>query len=169
MIIINRSRVTSLRIAFRRTTLRAAGHNIAHHVMDNESSPIITDFLTAQGATYQFVPPNNHRANPSERAIRTFKAHFIAGLASAHPDFPAHLWCRLLPQAEVTLNLLRSSNLHPHLSAHATLHGAFRFTYTPLAPPGSKVMAHIKPNLRHSWGPRAEPGWYLGPAPDQYR
>jgi hypothetical protein len=34
-----------------------------------------------------------------------------------------HLWYRLLPQAEITLNLLRASRLHPQLSATAHYHG----------------------------------------------
>jgi hypothetical protein len=33
------------------------------------------------------------------------------------------LWDRLLPQAEITLNLLRTSRLHPQLSAAAHYHG----------------------------------------------
>jgi hypothetical protein len=62
---------------------------------------------------YQLVPPHFHRRNAAERAICTFKEHFVAGLASVDPDFPLHLWDRLLPQAEMTLNLLQSSRQNP--------------------------------------------------------
>jgi hypothetical protein len=63
-------------------------------------------FFTANDVGYQLVLPNYHRRNAAERAIRTFKEHFVAGLSSVDPTFPLHLWDRLLPQAEITLNLL---------------------------------------------------------------
>ena len=48
------------------------------------------------GAKYQLVPPNAHRRNMTERAIRTFKAHFLAILAGVDPDFPKYMWDNLL-------------------------------------------------------------------------
>ena len=36
---------------------------------------------------YQLVPPNTHLSNAAERAIRTFKAHFISILAGVAPYF----------------------------------------------------------------------------------
>jgi hypothetical protein len=42
----------------------------------------------------------------AEIAIRTFKEHFVAGLSSVDPKFTLHVWYRLVPQAEITLNLL---------------------------------------------------------------
>jgi hypothetical protein len=72
---------------------------------------------------YQLVPHHWHRHNAAKRAISTFKEHFVAGLASVDPYFPLHLWDRLLPQAELTLNLLRTSIQHPQLSAAAQYHG----------------------------------------------
>jgi hypothetical protein len=59
------------------------------------------------GVTYQLVPPDMHRRNAAERAIRTFKAHFLGILTGVSGDFPRHLWDLLLTQAELTLNLLR--------------------------------------------------------------
>jgi hypothetical protein len=70
-------------------------------------------------------PPGIHRRNAAERAIRTFKNHFIAGLCSVDQHYPLHLWDKLLPQAELTLNLLRGSRLNPTVSTHAQMHGAF--------------------------------------------
>ena len=66
---------------------------------------------------FQLVPPHNHRANAAEREIQTFKNHFKAGLASLDPNFPVCEWDRLLPQAFLTLNLLRASRANPKLSA----------------------------------------------------
>ena len=63
--------------------------------------------------------PHIHQRNSAERAIQTFKNHFIAALACTDPNFPMSNWCRLLPRAELTLNLLRPSRLNPKLSAYA--------------------------------------------------
>jgi hypothetical protein len=76
--------------------------------LDNEASTALKNFFTVDIA-YQLVPPHCHRRNAAERAIRTFKEYFVAGLSSVDPSFPMHLWDRLLPQAEITLNLLRTS------------------------------------------------------------
>ena len=60
--------------------------------LDNEASAEYKNNLTAKGLGYQLVPPDDHRRNPSERAIQTFKNHFLAILAGTDPDFPMHLW-----------------------------------------------------------------------------
>ena len=57
-------------------------------ILDNE---VNTEFkkkiMKDWGATYQLVPPNVHRRNIAERAIRTFKAHFLA-----HKTKEIHIW-----------------------------------------------------------------------------
>eukprot|EP00957_Ditylum_brightwellii_P185939 14155823-Ditylum_brightwellii.AAC.1 len=37
-----------------------------------------------------------------------------------------------------------------------------------MAPLGTKVSAHIKPNKRVTWGYHALPGWYTGPVMRHY-
>jgi hypothetical protein len=76
--------------------------------LDNEASTDLKNYFTANDIAYQLVPPHCHLRNTTERAIRTFKESFVAGLSSVDPSFPLHLWDRLLPQAEITLNLLRT-------------------------------------------------------------
>jgi hypothetical protein len=115
------------------------------------------------------VPPHCHRRNAAERAIRTFKEHFVAGLSSVDPAFPLHLWDRLLPQAEITLNLLRISRLHPQLSAAAHFRGLADYNKTAFAPPGCKIIAHEKPGKRRTWTPHGQHGYSLGPAMHHYR
>ena len=118
---------------------------------------------------FQLCPPHIHRRNATERAICTFKNHFIATLYGTDPGFNLALWDCILPQALLTLNLLRASHLNPNLSAYAQLYGAFDFNRTPLAPPGTKVMVHEKPDQRGTWSPHTIAGWYLGPAIHHYR
>jgi hypothetical protein len=137
--------------------------------LDNEAPGGLKQFMTQQGVQYQLVPPHNHRRNAAERAISIFKDHFIAGLSTTDKNWPMHLWCRLLPQAQLTLNLLRQSRLNPRLSAEAQLNGNFDFNATPLAPPGTRVIMHDKANVRRTFAPHGTDGWYLGPAREHYR
>jgi hypothetical protein len=83
--------------------------------LDNEALAALKIFFTANYVEYQLVPPHCHRRNAAERAIRTFKEHFVAGLSSVDPAFPLHLWEIILPQADIILNLLRTSRLHPQI------------------------------------------------------
>jgi hypothetical protein len=85
------------------------------------------------------------------------------------PDFPIHLWDRLLPQAEITLNLLRSSRFHPQLSAAAHYHGVVDYNKTAFGPPGCKIIAHEKHSQRRTWAAHGQPGWSLVPAMQHYR
>ena len=112
---------------------------------------------------HQLVPPHAHRTNLAERAIQTFKQHFKTGLALVDPDFPLSQWDRLLPQAVMTLNMLRASRANPKLSAYSYIFGEFDFNATPLAPPGTRVVAHSKPAVRGTWAPNGEDAWYIGP------
>jgi hypothetical protein len=126
--------------------------------------------MHANDVDFQLVPPGIHRGNAAERAIRTFKNHLIAGLCSVDKNFPIHLWDRLLPQAEIMLNLLRGSRINPKLPAWAQVHGTFDFNRTPLGPPGCRVLVHAKPDKRKTWAPQHDlDGWYVGPALDSYR
>jgi hypothetical protein len=137
--------------------------------LDNEASAALKNFFTINAIAYQLVLPHCHRHNAAERAIRNFKEHFMAGLSSVDPSFPLHLWDRLLPQAEIILNLLRTSRLHPQLSATAHFHGLVDYNKTAFAPPGCKIIAHEKPGKRRTWAPHGQHGYSLGPAMHHYR
>ena len=139
------------------------------YLLDNEISADLKWAMTKNEIDWQLATPYQHRANAAERAIRTFKNHFIAGLSSVHPDFPIKEWDRLIPQAVLTLNLLRNSRVNPKLSSYAYLHGPFNFNSTPLAPPGTLVAIHVKPNNRASWAPHSKRGFYVGPCLNHYR
>jgi hypothetical protein len=97
---------------------------------------------------YKLVPPHFHRCNADERAIHTFKEHFISGVAPVDPDFPLHLWDRLLPQAEMTLNLLHKSRQHPQVSVAAQYQSMVDYNNNAFAQPGFKIIAHEKPSKR---------------------
>jgi hypothetical protein len=95
--------------------------------LDNEAPGKLQSFMRQNDVSFQLVPPRQHRRNAAERAIATWKDHFVATLATTDPDFPLYLWCRLIDQATTTLNLLRSSRINPRLPAEAQLDGAFDY------------------------------------------
>ena len=139
------------------------------HILDNECSSDLKTAFTKYKIDFQRVPPHSHRRNAAERAIQTFKNHFVAGLCSCDPSFPLSEWDRLLPQCDITLNHLRASRRQPRLSAHACLFGNFDFNKTPLAVPGTKVLVHETPSQRRTFAPHGVEGYYVGPALEHYR
>ena len=139
-----------------------------YQMLDNECPGCLKNFLCDSRVRFQLVPPYLHRTNAAGRVIKTYKDHLIAGLSSCDPNFPLHLWDRLIPHANLTLNLLRSSRLNPRLSGEAQLNGAFDLNRTPLALPGTRVEVHETPNNRRTWAPHGVDGCNLGPAPDHY-
>jgi len=149
-------------------TLRSAGLKTQLQIMDNECSELLKEFMRTEDIAHQQVPPGNHRANAAERAIRTAKNHFIAGISTTPGNFPVRQWDKMLPQAEITLNLMRGSRLNPKLSAWAQAHGHYDFNQTPMAPPGINVVVHEDANDRASWAPHAIQGNYMGLALNSY-
>ena len=137
--------------------------------LDDEVSRELKEFMEEKDVDFQLTPTHSHRRNAAERAIRTFKNHFIAILCGADPDFPLILWDKLLEQAVMTLNFLRASRVNPRLSAYEQLNGGFDFNRTPLGPLGCKVIFHEMPSARGSWSPHGVDGCCVGPAMEHYR
>ena len=73
------------------------GHQVSHFILDNECSDDLKRSFKKYNITYQLVPPNIHRRDAAERAICTFRSHFLSGLATCDPDFPVTEWDRLTP------------------------------------------------------------------------
>jgi hypothetical protein len=90
------------------TCLAVWGLSVDLQILDNEASVEYKEAITFSGMQkFQLVPPDMHPPNQAERAICTFKDHFLANLAGVDSAFPPYLWDLLLPQAKLTLNLLR--------------------------------------------------------------
>ena len=58
------------------------------------------------------------------------------------PNFLLSEQDRLIPQTNITLNLLRNTRCNSKLSAYSYIFGTFNFIATPLALPETKVVAH---------------------------
>jgi hypothetical protein len=137
--------------------------------LDNEASTLLKTYLHQQNITFQLVPPYSHGRNAAEGAIISFKYHLIAVLCSNDKSFPMHLWDILLPQAVITLNMLRTSRINTKLSAATHIYGQYDFNRAPMAPPGTRIIAHETPNRRRTWAPYGQDGWYIGPALEYYQ
>jgi hypothetical protein len=130
----------------------AHGLAVDLQILDNEASAAYKEAITAKrNAKFQLVPPDMHCRNRVERAIRTFKSHFLSILAGVDQAFPPYLWDLLLPQVELTLNLLRQATLNPQISVWEYFQGPFIFNKTPLGPVGCRVLIHAKPITWWSW------------------
>jgi hypothetical protein len=63
-------------------------------------------------------PGGDHQLNYAERAIQTFKNHFITVLNGADSNFPAKKWDGLIKQAVMTVIMCRPLHIYPKLSAY---------------------------------------------------
>ena len=136
------------------------------HTLGNELSSLMNNFIREAGETHQLVLPGLHQATIAEREIQRSKAHLISGISSCDPNFPFHLWDRLIRQAELTLNLLRPAHTNPRLSLEVYLNGDFDFNLTPLSPPGTRILIFEGPTKRRRFAYTGFERWYLGPAPE---
>ncbi len=89
--------------------LKTAGIKPQRHVLNNKCSAEFKGTIKKNDVTFQLVLSHDHCRNIAEKAIQTFKAHFIAILCGMDKSFLLHLWCQFLSQAEHTLNMLRPS------------------------------------------------------------
>ena len=115
--------------------LKNKGMLIDLQLLDNNASKAYKQTITSDWKIkFQLVPPHIHQRNAAEQAIQTFKAHFLAILAGVVHDFPKHCCDLLLPQNEMTLNLLRQAKLKPTISAYEFMDGPFDYNSTPVGP-----------------------------------
>ena len=140
-----------------------------YEVADNAMTKTFIADLQRRGIACQLVPPHNHRTNNAERAVRTFKNHYIASLATCDPTFPMSEVPALVPQILLTLNLLRSSRLDPTITAYEQMHGPFDSNRYDLHPLGTRVITLDDPSQRLSFAPHGPIAYYVGPAMDHYR
>jgi len=93
-------------------TITQHDHTTTYWIIDNEASAYLKNALAKNDQQLQLTPPHMHRINAFERAIRTYKNHLLAGLATFDENFPINKWDRLIPAANITINLLRNSRIN---------------------------------------------------------
>ena len=57
----------------------------------NKCPEALQSFLRSNSIDFQLFPPNDHRTNQAEKAIDTWKCHFLADLSGVDPNPPLHL------------------------------------------------------------------------------
>ena len=149
----------------------ALGHLPTLIKLDNETSALLESFLRSEATIdFEYVAPNDHRANRSERAIQSFKNHFLASFSSVAADFPMKHYDECIQQIELTLSLLRPYAGNPAISSYEGLYNKkYDFLAHPIAPIGTKVAIYNDATSRESWEPHSTPGHFLRSAPNHYR
>ena len=144
------------------------GHVIHTINIDNEIDNDARAYFASHSIKINNVAPYNHRANPAERAIGTFKDHFIAILSGRDPTCPLNYWNEAVLHAEMTLNMLRPG---PNgKSAYEAYWGKpYDLDASPLIPWGTRCEAYVPKSLRTTYGYRSEPAFYVGAAYNNYR
>ena len=104
-------------------SLTEKGFKPVLNVTDNECTRAVQNYITSQNVDCQLMEHDNHRVTATERAIQTFKNHFIPRLCSTDRDWPMQLWHTMTEQALITLNLLRTSRIDPTKSAYHQVMG----------------------------------------------
>ena len=138
--------------------LRKQGLTPKLHIIDNEVLKDLKKYFKDSDVQLQLVPQHIHWRNSAERAVRTFKNHFIASLCTVDPLLTFYLWDRLLPQVTMALNMLQGYRLNPGLSDYEQLDGIHNFELTPLAPLGCKVQINEKPHKQLTYAPHSVDG-----------
>jgi hypothetical protein len=150
--------------------LAACGLLVGLNIRDNEASSDFKRVITESWKTkFQLVPPDMHQRNKAKWMIWHVKNHLLSILPGINATFPLYLWDLLLPQAKLTVNLLRQATINLKISTWEYFNGLFDFNKTPLAPVGCRVLIPAKPAKCRSWDYRAKQGYYVGPALDHYR
>ena len=109
------------------TTLTKSGHQPNLHTIYNEASSSIKQGLINNNTKYQLVTIQLHRLNEAERSIQTLNTHFITCICAANTKYTTKEWDSLLPQATLTLNILRKCHFNPKLSVYAAKYGMFDY------------------------------------------
>jgi hypothetical protein len=120
------------------------------HNLDNEVNDLLFAAIKANKCKFQKATAHGHRQLIVDRAIQIYKYHLILVLNGTDRNFPAYLWCSLLEQVNIQINLLWQSRIHPKQSAYAELHGYFDFNSTPLGIPGTKAVTFESVSQRPS-------------------
>ncbi len=107
--------------------------------------------------------------NAAKRAIKMFKNNFISALATTDSKSPLHLWDRLAPQVENTLNMLHPSCINPKMLTYKAIYGPYNRKRFPLTLPGCKAVIYKSPETHTSWGSCGTNEWYVGPSLNHYR
>ncbi len=149
--------------------MRLTGLGLKKHTLDNKALEAFKQCIKKQQMQYELVPLGNHQCNQAERAVQTFKAHFILILAGIDYKFPLSLRCHLLKQTKLTLNLLHQSKVASKISAYAHVHRSHNYMKKPFAPLGCTIQAQVEPEDHRTWDTQSDMGFSLSTSMEHNR
>jgi hypothetical protein len=147
--------------------LTAKGFRPKLNIMDNQATQRIKK--NQNDCKLQVVEPHNHRVNAAKQAIQTFKAAFIAALATTDSKFLLQLWNRLTPQVQDTLNMLPALQIDPTVLAYKILNDTYNWNRYPLALLRCKAVVYKDGDTRGSWVSQGVDAFYRRPSKDHYQ
>ena len=151
--------------------MRQQGIVPKHQILDNQCKGLMKLAIEStkladrsiSKMTFELVPPEDHQRNVSKRAIGTFKDHLVGVLSGCAKQMPMHLWCRLLPQVEQQLLLLRQSRVNPGMLAYAHVYqGQYNYSKHPFVPIRMESLMHINPHKRQTYAQHCKTGYVIG-------
>ena len=155
-------------LEYMHTEMIRLGHNLDTVFIDNEIDNDARAYFAGHSIRVNNVAPYNHRANPAERAIGTFKDHFISILSGRDPSCPLMYWNEAVQHAEHTINMLRPGP--DGKSAYEAYHGGkYNLDAHPLVPWGTRCESYVPKSLRTTYGYRSQPAFYVGASFFGYR
>ena len=77
--------------------LAATSHQPKHHVLDNECSGAVQQFLEKKGVTRKNVDANNYKVDATEPTVKTAKYRVIATMATFDASCSIQLWSKMTP------------------------------------------------------------------------
>ena len=103
--------------------LNEKDHHPTLHVIDNECSRAVKEFISSEKTDLQFVESYNHRVNAAEHGFKAAKYHTIATLCTIDPACSIQLSDRLVLQIEAILNIMQTSRIDSTKLAYEALNG----------------------------------------------
>eukprot|EP00804_Cyclotella_cryptica_P006781 CCRYP_019523-RA/>CCRYP_019523-RA protein AED:0.40 eAED:0.40 QI:0/0/0/1/0/0/3/0/477 len=146
--------------------MKACGIQPTRQVLDNEISAAYKLAITASGMTYQLVPPDDHRRNIAEKAIQTWKDHFIAW--HRRLNFPSTFGANYYHKWSAN-SVFYGNQCMPHISSHTHLYGHHDYNTHPFVPLGMEALVHDKPHRRKSFAQYCTKGYVIGTSHEHYR
>jgi hypothetical protein len=77
--------------------LEAKGHTPKFHVLDNEYSRAVQNFLKVKDTARQNVEAHHQNTNAAKPTVKSIKYHIISHIATLDDGYPIQLWSEMLP------------------------------------------------------------------------
>ena len=148
--------------------MKAQGIIPTHQVLENGISMAYILEIKNTSMNYQLIPLDDKQHNLAEKAIQMWKDHFIGVMSGTAENFPTHLWCQSIPQAERQLLLLQKSNVNPKISTYAHVYGPYNYNAAPFVPICMETLVKDKTKRRGTFAEHCSKGFVLGTAFEHY-